>query len=313
MRVVMTNVSEINIQSIKILQNLYSTKNTYKTAHELNISQSKVSRVLARLRDDLGDRLLIRVGNNLHPTDYFTAIQPGLTKLVQDIDSVFFVKEFDASRHQGDIRLAISRGILYRFGVQLYQHLSMIAPFASWHFEEWNDSTIERIECGTVDIGINYENEVSKHIVLERIIRDEFFALASKQFISEHKIIKLEELWRLPFISWNPTIVREINEVRDIIKVKYKKDLRIVLTTDSLDVAVEACLKGKGLLISTKRLVSEDLQLNKLQLPPEIHQDRDLNRYIAFFTSYLNSKSDKCKLLKKEISTVLVNSLSDLP
>lgn len=312
MRVTMPKVSEINIQSIKILQNLYSTKNTYKTAHELNISQSKVSRVLARLRDDLNDRLLIRLGNELYPTEYFMSIYPRLTTLVQNIDSVFCVDVFNGSRYHGDITLAISRGILHRFGVRLYQHLSVAIPNANWYFEEWNDNTMERIEHGEIDIGINYENEVRKKVITEKIVRDQFFVLASKGLFNDRTSLNLEDLWSLPFINWNPTTNREIEYVKGIIKVKYKKDLRFVLSTDSLDIAIDACLNGKGLLISAKELVSQSVKLNKIQLPPEVYDDSDLNRYISLFTSYLNSKSEKYTLLKNQINKVLIDSLSDL-
>ncbi|MFA0069905.1 LysR family transcriptional regulator [Vibrio breoganii] len=307
----MKKTNEINVQSILILQSLYMTRNTYKTAESLNISQSKVTRVLGRLRGDLNDRLLIRVGNDLLPTPYFEAISGRLSNFSHNIEKLFSSDEFDPSLFKGQVAISINRAILSRFGVRIYRRLIKILPNATWKFEEWNDNSMQKIEMGSIILGINYQVPNHQNIVEQSIAKDSFFALVPKNI--PHKfgnVLSVEELCELPMISWNPSIERDLEDVRAVFRKKIKKDMNIILSTDSLSIATEACINGKGIMISASRLVSGEYGLTKVSLPELFNDDDEINRYVCLYTSYINSKTDIYVYLEKEIKSFLLSQLS---
>ena len=304
----MKRLNEINIQHIKILENLYLTKNTYTTAEELNISQSKVSRALAKLRSDLNDRLLIRVGNELHSTEYFNLIYPKLSELSEKFESVFKFEEFDPMTFSEKLVISINRAMLIRYGVRLYQELSRSLPNAQLVFEEWNDLTIGRIASGKVDLAMSYHSQTSGHIHQVSMAKDEFFVLSTPYFsLRSGQELTLDELLALPIISWNPSEGKEIENLKNIIKYKYGKELNISLTTDNLDIAVTACKESKGVFISAKNLIDES-GLVRTALPKLFNNDSELNKSINLYCHYSKSKTEIFERFHSITNNILTNS-----
>jgi hypothetical protein len=69
-------MKQLDLNSLSSFIILYQERSTQKAALKLNRSQSYVSKVLAQLRDDLGDPLFIRTATGLEPTSYANNIAP---------------------------------------------------------------------------------------------------------------------------------------------------------------------------------------------------------------------------------------------
>jgi DNA-binding transcriptional LysR family regulator len=72
------NLSAIDLNLLLVLSTVLDERSVTRAACRLHVTQSAVSNALARLRDQLGDPLLVRSGRGLAPTPFAVRIGPGL-------------------------------------------------------------------------------------------------------------------------------------------------------------------------------------------------------------------------------------------
>ncbi|WP_291616740.1 LysR family transcriptional regulator [Colwellia sp.] len=63
-------MKQLDLNSLSVFITLYHAGSTQKAALKLNRSQSYVSKVLAKLTEDLGEPLFVRTSAGLEPTSY---------------------------------------------------------------------------------------------------------------------------------------------------------------------------------------------------------------------------------------------------
>ncbi|WEM45368.1 LysR family transcriptional regulator (plasmid) [Photobacterium sp. DA100] len=292
------NTDEIDIKSIKVLSSLYETRNTYKTAEELSISQSQVTRILSKLRSNLNDRLLVRVGNVLVPTEYFEQIHNKLPELVECIQSTFSIStDFNPETYEGEINISLNKVILNRYGLVIYQELSHNCPRAFLKIEDWNVDSVEKISSNELLVGVNYLNHNIPDSIEQVEIKDEsFFLLSSKSHpILDASLISVDVLINQSFIVWNPNSWKEQKQIINELQRKFKRELKVVLKTDSLDVALEACRNNKGIMIASNTIINDFNNLAVSPLPVSLLEGEDKAevKKINFYYSYINRRSGK--------------------
>lgn len=79
------DASPVDLALLPVLRELLRTRSTTLTAARLGCTQSSASHALARLRRQLGDPLLVRVGRTLSPTKYAEDLAPRLDALLGEI------------------------------------------------------------------------------------------------------------------------------------------------------------------------------------------------------------------------------------
>ena len=79
----------VDLALLPVLRELLRTRSTTITATRLGCTQSSASHALARLRRQLGDPLLVRVGRSLAPTRYAEELAPRLEAALGELGVVF--------------------------------------------------------------------------------------------------------------------------------------------------------------------------------------------------------------------------------
>jgi DNA-binding transcriptional LysR family regulator len=82
------DVSQVDLNLLVVLGALLEHGSVTGAAKQLGLTQSTVSHGLARLRDVLGDPLLVRVGRGMTPTPRAQALAPAVARLLRDIRMV---------------------------------------------------------------------------------------------------------------------------------------------------------------------------------------------------------------------------------
>ena len=100
------NTHGLELDDLRVMQSLYETRNTTRTAEYLNKSQPGVSRVLARLRRALGDPLLVRAPGGMVLTDRALALRDQLTEVLTGIEGFLAPNAFDPAQAQRVFRLS---------------------------------------------------------------------------------------------------------------------------------------------------------------------------------------------------------------
>ncbi|MEM1415851.1 MAG: LysR family transcriptional regulator, partial [Myxococcota bacterium] len=81
-------LSAIDLNLLVILSALLETRSVKDAAARVSLSPSATSHALGRLRELLGDPLLVRAGRQLVPTPRAEALRPALERFVREGEAV---------------------------------------------------------------------------------------------------------------------------------------------------------------------------------------------------------------------------------
>jgi DNA-binding transcriptional LysR family regulator len=122
-------------------------------ARRLRLSPSAMSRALSRLRETLGDPLLVRAGRGLVPTPRAHELRERVSRLVQDVEAVLRPAEsLDLTRLSRTFTLRTSEGFVENFGPALIARTSASAPGVQLRFMLKADKGSASLRDGSVDL-----------------------------------------------------------------------------------------------------------------------------------------------------------------
>ncbi len=262
-------LEQLDLKSLKILIVLAETQNTYKTAEQLHLSQSAVSRALSRLRITLDDPLFIRNGSRLEPTSFVERFVPRLPEVFNLLaDAINADKDFSAADLSGDITLALSPLVDLCWGPQIFKRLSQKAPQVVWQFQNWQSSTCQQIIDGETTLGVHYSNiDWPKGLYQQAIAKDEFILLARKDHPEVMASINLKQLRQWPLVSfvmpgWN----EYRNKLEDALAIN-GIEAQVQLRTSNLNTAL-ACVKSSDCLMAGSMALSKMMTEMQQVKPP---------------------------------------------
>ncbi|MGY2291769.1 LysR family transcriptional regulator [Pseudomonas sp. SDO528_S397] len=104
----MNDLRRIDLNLLVILDALLSEQHVTRAAERLHLSQPAVSHALARLRDVLGDPLLVRQGGGLVPTPRALELATPLADALAQVQALLAPNRFEPLLAQRTFRLAMS-------------------------------------------------------------------------------------------------------------------------------------------------------------------------------------------------------------
>ena len=148
------NYHDLELEDLRILQSLYETRNTTRTAERLNKSQPGVSRVLARLRRALGDPLLVRAPGGMVLTDRALALRDQLTEVLTGIEGFLAPAMFDPAQAQRVFRLATTDYGALAILPKLIPQLARLAPGIGLEVLPFSTDIFRHIAEGRSDLAL---------------------------------------------------------------------------------------------------------------------------------------------------------------
>jgi DNA-binding transcriptional LysR family regulator len=129
------NIEQIDLNLLHVLHAALLEKSATRAAKRLHVSQSAVSNALARLRQALGDPLLVRHARGLSPTPRALALQPELEQLMRSLQTLVNGPErFEPASSTREFTLACADYCTTILGAQLVELLRQRAPTARLRF-----------------------------------------------------------------------------------------------------------------------------------------------------------------------------------
>lgn len=147
-----------------------------RAAKRLRLSPSAMSRALARLRDTLGDPLLVRAGRGLVPTPRALELRERVAQLVQDAEAVLRpAAQVDLAQLVRTFTLRSSEGFVENFGPALIARIAEQAPGVRLHFMQKPDKDSTPLRNGTVDLETGVvDPDTSPELRTQALFRDRF-------------------------------------------------------------------------------------------------------------------------------------------
>lgn len=192
----------MEITQLQYFRTVAETGSFTRAAEKLHMTQSALSKSIARLEEEIGVRLFEREGNritlNRFGQQFLRDSEPVMRQLS---DCVRSVREM-AGLEQGDVRIAISKDVFVDHIVQQFLHEH---PNASVHcYLLTPDQIKEALEKGVIDLAITTLRPIGTDLLWQDLYRDRLEVLVGRTHpLAGASALHLEQLRNERFIVTN--------------------------------------------------------------------------------------------------------------
>jgi DNA-binding transcriptional LysR family regulator len=150
------NLAALDLNLLVALDALLLEANVSRAAMRIGLSQPAASHALQRLRDMLGDPLLVRVGARMELTPRAQALRGPLAQALEQVRGLFVSDDFDAARSERQFRLMMPDLAVELLMPPLMKKLDAAAPGVRIDVVPWRGPAIFTAEFArTIDLVIS--------------------------------------------------------------------------------------------------------------------------------------------------------------
>lgn len=150
--------TDFDLNLLRVLVALDSTRSVTRAAIELGMSQSGFSTALARLRRRLNDPLFVRTSHGMEATAYAAATVETAKAVLDEIKAGILDRPvFDPLTAKTEFQLAMTDVAEIAYLPALLQHLQKVAPNVTLRTGSWSRAGLrDAMENGQADLAIGY-------------------------------------------------------------------------------------------------------------------------------------------------------------
>lgn len=175
-------MSRPDFNLIVTLDVLLTEGSVARAARRLRLSPSAMSRTLARLRETMGDPLLVRAGRGLVPTPRAMELRERVSQLVQEGEAILRPAEkLNLKQLVRTFTLRNSEGFVENFGPYLIARVSEEAPGVRLRFIQKPDKDSGPLRDGIVDLETGViEKTTAPELCVQALFRDRYIGVVRK-------------------------------------------------------------------------------------------------------------------------------------
>ncbi len=149
-----------------------------KAAKRVGLTQSAMSHTLGRLREHLGDPLLVRAGRHMVRTAKGEALAPRVARLVEDMSRVFAPDEgFDPAGLARAFALRTTDHVQYVLMPEIDVLLNREAPYVDLLVTSLSEHGIESLRSGTCELAVGVFSGLPADIHQQALFSDRFVCM----------------------------------------------------------------------------------------------------------------------------------------
>lgn len=122
------NFRSLDLNLLRVFDEVMSERSLTRAARKLNITQPAVSNAMRRLREVLGDELLVRQGQGVEPTPRAQALWPVVREAMQQLEGVLAPDDFNPATADTTFVIAMADATAATLIPPLYPILEKEAP-----------------------------------------------------------------------------------------------------------------------------------------------------------------------------------------
>ncbi|MCG9657511.1 LysR family transcriptional regulator [Vibrio mediterranei] len=284
----MKELQDLDLNLLKLLKAVVEARNTHAAADKLGISQTSVSRGMAKLRDTFGDQLFLRKAHGVEPSEL-------AEKLAEAADEMYFplikvvesYHNFDPKMFTGEITIALNIFLIEQYGEGIYEVLHEALPQASLKLVYWQEQSLAEMLNGQVDYLLQLSGfPLPQDIYQHKLTEVKLSLIARKEHPVLSKSTEWEDIHHLPITR---ILIDGINTKRTPVEDLYKSKgyaANIVLATHSLKVLRNKLRNSDAFSFGSSYMTENDPELSCYPLP---HIPKEM-RQIGVEGGYLRSK-----------------------
>src|ERR1700710_1436923 len=136
------NLKSLDLNLLVALDALLLESNVSRAAVRIGLPQPAASHALQRLRDVIGDPLLVRVGSRMELTPRAQALRGPLTQTLDQVRGLFISDDFDAASSERRFRLMMPDLAVELLVPSLMEKVSALAPNVRLDIVPWRGPAI---------------------------------------------------------------------------------------------------------------------------------------------------------------------------
>ncbi|WGV97850.1 LysR family transcriptional regulator [Vibrio sp. YMD68] len=265
----MKELRDLDLNLLKLLQAVVETRNTHQAADRLGISQTSVSRGLAKLRETFGDQLFIRKAHGVEPSELAEKLAEAademFTPLVKVVESY---QNFDPQTFTGEISVAMNIFMLEQWGDGIFSALREALPVASFKLVYWQEQSLNEMLNGQIDYLLLFSQyQLPQEVYQHRLKEIKLSLIARKDHPVLSKSTALEDIHHLPITR---ILADGINSKRAPVEDFYLArgyKANIVLSTHSIRVLLNELKHSDALSFGSTLVTDNDPELSCYPLP----------------------------------------------
>lgn len=174
-----TDLKDIDLNLLVILRALLQTRGVGQAAERLGMSQPAVSRALARLRRQFGDRLLVKGNRTMMPTAYASELVGPLELLLAQAELFFGAGPmFDAATTARVFRLATTDYGAIAVLPHVLAQMTSQAPHAGLEIVSFGRETFQMLAEGQIDLAFYADDAVPNSLRTADLFTEDYSCLA---------------------------------------------------------------------------------------------------------------------------------------
>src|SRR5450755_4841247 len=153
------NLAALDLNLLVALDALLLEANVSRAAMRIGLSQPAASHALQRLRDMLGDPLLVRTGSRMELTPRAQALRGPLAQVLDQVRGLLVPDDFDAASSERQFRLMMPDLAVELLMPPLMEKITRLAPNVTIDVVPWRGPAIFTAEFArTIDMVISIGN-----------------------------------------------------------------------------------------------------------------------------------------------------------
>lgn len=267
---VMNSLRRIDLNLLVILDALLSEQHVTRAAERLHLSQPAVSHALARLREVLGDPLLVRQGGGLVPTARALELAAPLAEALAQVQSLLAPNLFDPASAKRTFRLAMSdygAAILLPGLVRTLRRAAPGIDLLIIHASR--EGMLDGVLNGEIDLAAGVFPDLPAELRSTPLFEEHYACLVDRNSLPEDGVLDLPTYLARPHVllemrgSGTPEIERALTAIRE------RRHVAISLPHWSV---APQLIEGTDLIltVSSRGLLTIDQQ-KLLVVPPPFH------------------------------------------
>ncbi len=171
--------TDADLNLLTALNALLSEGSVSRAAERLGLSESAMSRTLARLREATGDELLVRAGRAMVPTPRALALRDPVKALVEQAGAVLQPAgpDLNLATLQRLFTVRANDGFTEAFAHRLVARAAHEAPAVRLRFAPKPDKDVRPLREGLIDLDVGVLDKAGPEVRVQALYRDRFIAV----------------------------------------------------------------------------------------------------------------------------------------
>jgi DNA-binding transcriptional LysR family regulator len=192
----------MDLNLLSALDALLQERSVTGAARRMNLSVPAMSRTLTRIRDTIGDPVLVRAGRRLVPTPHALAMATRVREIVADARALLLPGAMRTAKAQQRIFTIRSNDTLQGiFAARLLAAVKEEMPGVTLRFVPEGEEDVESLRDGRIDLDIGLAENLGPEIKVQSLFRNRFVAVVRRGHPILRRADSLEQFLQFPHVG----------------------------------------------------------------------------------------------------------------